>query len=149
VFYEKHVLLNFSFLSESSSYYVHIISSPIEMLVFSTLASKMRILCIRKHLTIDPCYGPLYCEMMVLIDNLCLRVFYTYGWFIVVSLDYSIKTNLIIWEAPGQCGIIHLVILNILWFLAIHDLLETNESQWLPIHQSPKHFIFIKIVKIW
>jgi hypothetical protein len=43
--------------------------------------------------------------MMVLIDNLCLRVFYTYGWFIVVSLDYSIKTNLIIWEAPGQCGI--------------------------------------------
>jgi hypothetical protein len=24
---------------------------------------------------------------------------------IVVSLDDSIKTNFIIWEAPGQCGI--------------------------------------------
>jgi hypothetical protein len=43
--------------------------------------------------------------MIVLIDSLCLRLLYTYGWLIVVSLDDSIKTNFIIWEAPGQCGI--------------------------------------------
>jgi len=69
------------------------------MLKCSTLASEMRILCIRKHLTIDPCYDPLYYEMPVLIDNMCLRLFYAYGWLLVVSLDNSVETNLMIWEA--------------------------------------------------
>lgn len=75
------------------------------MQVCSTLASKMRILYIRKHLTSDPCYGPLYYEMTVLIDNLCFRLFHAYGWLFVVSLDDSVEANLMIWEAPGQCGI--------------------------------------------
>lgn len=74
------------------------------MQVCSTLASEMRILCIRKQLTSDPCYGPLYYEMLVLIDNLCLRLFHAYG-LLVISLDDSVEANLMIWEAPGQCGI--------------------------------------------
>ncbi|RHN66691.1 hypothetical protein MtrunA17_Chr3g0094141 [Medicago truncatula] len=67
------------------------------MQVCSTLALEMSILCIRKHLTSDPCYGPLYYEMPVLIDNLCLRLFHAYGWLFVVSLDYSVEANLMIW----------------------------------------------------
>jgi hypothetical protein len=43
--------------------------------------------------------------MSVLIDNMCLRLFYAYGWLLVVSLDDSVETNLMIWEAPDHCGI--------------------------------------------
>lgn len=60
---------------------------------------------IKKHLTIDPCYGALYYGMSVLIDNLCLRLFYAYGWLSIISLDDLVNTNLMICEAPGQSGI--------------------------------------------
>ena len=32
-------------------------------------------------------------------------MFYPYGWLLVVSLDDLVETNLMIWKAPGQCGI--------------------------------------------
>ena len=50
-------------------------------------------------------YGPLYYEVVVLIDNMCLRLFYAYDWLFVVLLDDSVKTDLIICEATSKCDI--------------------------------------------
>ena len=63
------------------------------MQVCSTLASVMRILCIRKHLTIDPCYGPFYHKIVVLIDNLCLEICKPMDGVLLSRFDDSIKTT--------------------------------------------------------
>jgi len=54
-------------------------------------------------------YGPLYYEVVVLIDNMCLRLFYAYDWLFVVLLDDSVKTDLIICEASSKCDIKSLI----------------------------------------
>ena len=59
---------------------------------------KMRILCIRKHLTFDPYYGPRYYGISVLIVSPC----YAYGW---LFKDDTVRAGFIVCEAPGQCGI--------------------------------------------
>lgn len=40
---------------------------------------KMRILCIKKHMTINPYYSPYYYRIQVLIASQCWRLCYFYG----------------------------------------------------------------------
>ncbi|CAI8595172.1 unnamed protein product [Vicia faba] len=85
------------FLPKSFSYCIHVIIPHIDASMLYTCLNT-RILCIRKHLTIDPYYGPHYYGMSVLIVSLC----YAYGW---LFNDDTVKTGFIVCEAPGQCGI--------------------------------------------
>lgn len=70
----------------------------------SIYTSKMRILCIITHLTIDPCSNPLYYKMIVFIVSLCMTLLCANMWLVCISLDILIKTNFVICETPHQDG---------------------------------------------